>query len=129
MASWSRRARPARFPRAGEPAGGADVTADPYEVMRAAERVADRLRMLGPRWAARDNPADAAPAAAVREALQRLADLAARTEGEPSRRVPDVGLHALADQLLVLARDATAAGDGDTLDEAARTVDELRVRL
>jgi hypothetical protein len=43
--------------------------------------------------------------------------------------VPDVGLHALADQLLVLARDATAAGDGDALDEAARTVDELRVRL
>ena len=105
------------------------MTADPYEVMRAAERLADRLRMLGPRWAARDNPADAAPAAAVRDALQRLADLAARAEGEPSRPVPDIGLHALADQLLVLARDATAVGDGATLDEAARTVAELRSRL
>ena len=105
------------------------MTADPYEVMRAAERLADRVRMLGPRWAARDNPEDAAPAAAVRDALQRLADLAARAEGEPCRPVPDVGLHALADQLIVLARDATAAGDGETLDEAARTVDELRTRL
>ena len=105
------------------------MTTDPYEVMRAAERLADRLRMLGPRWAARDNPGDAAPAAAVRDVLQRLADLAARAEGEPTRPVPDIGLHALADQLLVLARDATAAGDGATLDEAARTVDELRSRL
>jgi len=105
------------------------VTADPYEVLRAAERLADRLRMLGPRWASRDNPADAATAAAVREALQRLADLAARAEGQPVRPVPDVGLHALADQLLVLARDATAGGDGETLDEAARIVDELRARL
>jgi hypothetical protein len=105
------------------------MTADPYEVMRAAERVADRLRMLGPRWAARRNPGDAAPTVAVRDALQRLADLAARAEGEPSRPVPDIGLHALADQLLVLARDATAAGDGETLDEAARTVEELRYRL
>ena len=39
------------------------------------------------------------------------------------------GLHALADQLLVLARDATAVGDGATLDEAARAVEELRSRL
>ena len=105
------------------------MSADPYEVMRAAERVADRLRMLGPRWAARNNSGDAASAAAVRDALQRLADLAARAEGEPSRPVPDIGLHALADQLLVLARDAIAAGDGATLEEAARTVDELRTRL
>jgi hypothetical protein len=43
--------------------------------------------------------------------------------------VPDIGLHALGDQLLVLARDATAAGDDATLDEAARTVDDLRARL
>jgi hypothetical protein len=105
------------------------VGADPYEVMRAAERLADRLRMLGPRWAARGNAADAAPVAAVRDVLQRLADLAARAEGEPCRPVPDIGLHALADQLLVLARDATAAGDPATLDEAARTVDELRSSL
>ena len=102
---------------------------DPYEVMRAAERLADRLRMLGPRWAARSNPADAAPAGAVRAALQRLADVAARAEGQPARPVPDVGLHALADQLLVLARDATATGDTAALDEAARTVDQLRTAL
>jgi hypothetical protein len=105
------------------------VGPDPYEVMRAAERLADRLRMLGPRWAARDNPADAAPAAAVRAALQRLADIGARAEGGPARPVPDVGPHALADQLLVLARDATATGDPAALGEAARTVDELRHAL
>ena len=97
--------------------------------MRAAERLADRLRVLGPRWAARDNPEDAGSCAAVRAALQRLADLAARAEGEPSRPVPDIGLHALADQLLVLARDAAAAGDAEILDEAARAVDQLRLAL
>jgi hypothetical protein len=105
------------------------MTADPYDVMRAAERLADRLRMLGPRWAARDNPADAAPVAAVRAALQRLADLAARAEGQPLRTVPDIGLHALADQLLVLTRDAIAACDEHGLAEAARTVDDLRTAL
>jgi hypothetical protein len=67
--------------------------------------------------------------AAVRGALQRLADVAARAEGQPVRAVPDVGLHALADQLVVLARDATATGDQGALDEAARAVDELRKAL
>ena len=43
--------------------------------------------------------------------------------------MPDIGLHALADQLIVLARDATAAGDGEILDEAARAVDQLRLAL
>ncbi len=105
------------------------MTADPYEVMRAAERLADRLRMLGPRWAARSNPADEGPAAAVRGGLQRLADAAATAEGEPHRPVPDIGLHALADQLLLLTRDATATGNPAALDAAARTVDELRSAL
>jgi hypothetical protein len=102
---------------------------DPYEVLRAAERLADRLRLLGPRWAARSHAADERPAAAVRAALQQLADLGAQTEGEPRRAVPDIGLHALADQLLVLARDVTASGDPAALDGAARTLDELRAVL
>jgi hypothetical protein len=102
---------------------------DPYEVLRAAERLADRLRMLGPRWAARSNAADEQPAAAVRRALQQLADLGAHAEGEPRRTVPDIGLHALADQLLVLARDVTAYGDAATLDDAGRTLAELRAAL
>ncbi len=102
---------------------------DPYEVLRTAERLADRLRMLGPRWAARSNAADEQPVAAVRRALQQLADLGARAGGEPARTVPDIGLHALADQLLVLTRDVTAVGDAVTLDDAGRTLDELRAAL
>ncbi len=102
---------------------------DPYEVLRAAERLADRLRMLGPRWAARSHAADAQPVAAVREALQQLADLGARAEGEPRRPVPDIGLHALADQLLVLTRDVAAKGDAATVSAAARALDELRAAL
>jgi hypothetical protein len=43
--------------------------------------------------------------------------------------VPDIGLHALADQLLVLTRDVTAVGDAVTLDDAGRTLDELRAAL
>ncbi len=103
--------------------------ADPYEVLRLADRLADRLRMLGPRWAARDHAADAAPVAAVRHALQQLADLGARHEGLPSRPVPDIGLHALADQLLVLTRDAVAAGDGAAVRDAARALEDLRAAL
>jgi hypothetical protein len=105
-----------------------DLT-DAWEVQRSAERLADRLRLLGPRWAARDNPADAAPVAAVRGALQRLADAAARAEEGPLRPVPDIGLHALADQLLVLARDAAASGDAETLAEAAEIIADLRAAL
>ncbi|HYY10534.1 MAG TPA: hypothetical protein VE781_06315 [Kineosporiaceae bacterium] len=104
------------------------MSADPYEVLRTAERVADRLRMLGPRWAARDHAADAAPVAAVRHALQRLADAGANAAGELRRPVPDIGLHALADQVLVLTRDALAGG-GAAVDGAGSALDDLRAAL
>jgi hypothetical protein len=46
---------------------------------------------------------------AVREVLQRLADLAADAEDRPAVVVPELGLHALADQLQVLVADVVAA--------------------
>src|SRR5919199_833582 len=91
---------------------------DAAGVVRTAERLADRLRLLGPRWAARSRPEDAGPVAEVRAGLQRLADVAARAEGQPSRPVPELGLHALAHQLLVLARDVAATRVPEALAEA-----------
>jgi hypothetical protein len=102
---------------------------DAAGVVRAGERVADRLRVLGPRWAARDRPEDARPAAEVRAGLQRLADAAARAEGRALRPVPDLGLHVLADQVLVLARDAAATGDPSALAEADEVLAGLRAAL
>jgi hypothetical protein len=102
---------------------------DAEGVVRAAERVADRLRVLGPRWAARDRPEDARPVGEVRAGLQRLADAAARAEHRPELPVPDLGLHVLADQVLVLARDAAATGDADALAEADDVLAGLRAGL
>jgi transposase InsO family protein len=102
---------------------------DAASVIRAAERVADRLRVLGPRWAARDRTEDAMPAAQVQAALQRLADAAARAEYRPARPVPDLGPHVLADQVLVLARDAAATGDAEALAEADDVLAGLRAAL
>lgn len=80
-------------------------------LLRQAERVADRLRVVGPRMAARESHEAAQVLADVREALQRLADVAARAEGVASRPVPALGAHALGDQVLVLAHDLVAVGD------------------
>jgi hypothetical protein len=102
---------------------------DAAGVVRAAERVADRLRVLGPRWAARDRPEDARPVAQVRAALQRLADAAARAEHHPARPVPDLGPHVLPDQVLVLARDAAATGDAEALAAADDVLAELKAVL
>jgi hypothetical protein len=50
---------------------------------------------------------------AARNAVQRLADLAADAEGQPRRVVPAVHPVAIADQLELLAHDATGAGADD----------------
>lgn len=47
---------------------------------------------------------------AMRDALQQLADSAARDAHDVQRIVPDIGVAALADQLAVLIRDAIGAG-------------------
>ena len=98
-------------------------------VVRAAERVADRLRVLGPRWADRNRSEDARSAGQVRAGLQRLADAGARAERRPERPVPDLGLHVLADQVLVLARDVAATGDAEALAEADDVLAGLRAGL
>lgn len=83
---------------------------DAEGLRREVERVADRLRVVGPRLAAQqDTVAAAGRLAAVREVLQRLADLTADLEGGPRRRVPVLAPHALADQVLVLGNDLLAA--------------------
>ena len=94
------------------------VEAPPPALEREAARVADRLRVLGPRWAARDHAPDAEAVAAVRATLQRLADVAAEAGGAPRRTVPALALHALGDQVLVLAREAARAGATDAAHDA-----------
>jgi hypothetical protein len=108
------------------------VSADRLE--RDAERAADRLRVVGPRMAARTGPEAQALLDAVRADLQRLADLAADVEDRPRRAVPVLGAHALADQVLVLAHDVAVAGPGTPAGEAATeaalaVVTELRARI
>jgi hypothetical protein len=81
------------------------------------ERVADRLRVLGPRLAARADGKDDAGGGTgtlgrVRQTLRTLAELAADAEGRPRRPVPELAPHALGDQLLVLGHDLLAVTDG-----------------
>ena len=116
------------------------VTAE--EVTRELGRVADRLRVVGPRLAARA-AADGTAAAGIdraRDVVQRLADLAADGESRPRRAVPRLAPHALGDQALVLghdvlraARAARETGDDDLatslLAEAAVLLEGLRKAL
>jgi hypothetical protein len=94
------------------------IPAAPPDLEREAGRVADRLRVQGPRWAARNYAPDATALDAVRATLQRLADLAADAGIAPRRTVPHLAPHALGDQVLVLAREAGRAGQADAACEA-----------
>ncbi len=97
------------------------------EVRRELGRVADRLRVLGPRWAQRQTPPPEVEQ--VRAALQRLADLAANGATTGTRRVPELGLHALSDQLLVLGHEALAEADAGALAEVHTVLVDLRRTL
>jgi hypothetical protein len=99
------------------------VSGSGEDLAREAGRVADRLRVLGPRWAARNVAADAAAMTAVRDTLQALADLAADAAGAPRRTVPALAPHALADQVLVLAHEAGVSG---VQQAACRLLADLR---
>ncbi|NLT53512.1 MAG: hypothetical protein GXX79_02860 [Actinomycetales bacterium] len=92
------------------------------DVERELGRVADRLRVIGPRMEGRGtgphgagDPGREAGAVleSARAAVQRLADLAADTEGLPRRTVERLPGHALADQVLVLGHDLLAAAPAD----------------
>lgn len=102
---------------------------DAEALARDAERAADRLRVVGPRMAARTGDEAAAVLDAVRADLQRLADLAADAEGRPRRPLPVLRAHALGDQVLVLAHDVAAAGAADGLGAARAVLADLRARI
>ena len=64
---------------------------------------------------------------AARDAIQRLADMAADAEGQPRRPVPHLHPTAIADQLAVLRQDATAAGADHRI--VADLIGQLAVEL
>ena len=137
--------------RDGGPNGDAGVNGDggpsgEVELAREIERVAQRLRVLGPRLAARlgppGRPAAGGAAAGelataearaglsrIRDGLQELADLAADAEGRRRRRVPELAPHGLGDQVLVLGHDLLAVADPAARAAGARVLAQLRRSL
>jgi hypothetical protein len=79
------------------------------DAVRRLERLAERLRVVGPRLAARDSEPARELLGRIRAGLQRFADLAADADGEPRRAVPELAPHALGDQALVLGLDLIGA--------------------
>lgn len=101
----------------------------PEDAERELIRVADRLRVIGPRLSARGTPAAVQTLQQVRAGLQGLADLAASAAGQPVRRVPEMGAHALADQVLVLGHELLGGPAGSTdvrRAEAVRALTAIR---
>jgi len=98
------------------------------QLSRLAERLSDRLLVVGPRMEARGSAEADALLAAVRVVLQRLADLAADAEHRARRPVPELPGRSLGDQLLVLAHDVA---DLDEVTVAAGTdlLEELRAAI
>ena len=100
------------------------------EAARRLERLADRLRVVGPRLAVRQGPEAAELIGQIRGGLQRIADLTADADGEPRRPLPELSAHALADQALVLGHDLLGGGKRTDLFrvqavEAVRAVHDL----
>jgi hypothetical protein len=91
------------------------------DAVRQLDRLADRLRVVGPRLAARETPEALEALRAIRIGLQRLADLAADADGLPRRIVPELAAHALADQALVLGHDLLGADWHEPEGLAGRT--------
>jgi hypothetical protein len=112
------------------PSGGrASELGWPSELVKEAERVADRLRVVGPRMAARQSAAADAVLDDVHGVLQDLADAAARCAGRPRRGVPRLAPHALGDQLLVLAHDVASEADAAAVDGALAALRALKRRI
>lgn len=110
---------------------------DDADLTREIERVADRLRVLGPRWASataagcsgQARPGEPSGPQRVREALQRLADLVADAEGRVRREVPPLAPRALADQVLVLGHDLATLADPGARGAGHTVLVELRRAL
>jgi|SRR4051794_2879061 hypothetical protein len=94
------------------------------DAVRQLDRLADRLRVVGPRLAARDGAEAAGRLQEIRSGLQELADLAADADGRPRRTVPELAGYALADQALVLGHDLLAEERSDVF--RARAVEAIR---
>lgn len=94
-----------------------------------AARLADRLRVVGPRFAAREGPEAAAVLVDIRAVLQRLADLAADAEGRARRRLPVLAPHALGDQVLVLTHDLAVHAGPAQRRAAQEMIRDLAARL
>ncbi|MFN8076733.1 MAG: hypothetical protein U0Q15_15120 [Kineosporiaceae bacterium] len=98
-------------------------------------RLEARLRVLGPRWAAarrRDPEASAAEVSHVRALLAELEGAAASARGEAAHPVPELGEHALADVLAVLAHElleVTSEAAVAGLPALTDRVDEVRRAL
>lgn len=97
---------------------------DTDDAARRLERLADRLRVVGPRLAGRDSDPARELLGQLRAGLQRLADLAADADGRPRRVVPVLAAHALGDQVLVLGHDALRV-PGPARAETLQVVREL----
>lgn len=91
----------------------------------AAERLRHRLRGASPSWyAARTASGSATREQALRELVERLADLGRQAgSGAPAGAVPgQVAVHALADQLAVLVEDLLALNAPQAETAAAAAV-------
>jgi hypothetical protein len=97
------------------------------EALKRLDRLADRLRVVGPRLAARQGAEAAELITRVRAGLQRIADLTADADGEPRRAVPPLKPHALADQALVLGNDLLKGGERSDVFRAEAVVALLAV--
>jgi hypothetical protein len=126
------------------------ATADDAALAKEIERVADRVRVLGPRMAARLSARPGRTAGEpgstgdqgvsvveqairtldqIRGVLQVLADLAADAEGRPRRPVPALAPHGLGDQVLVLGHDLLAVASPDARVAGLSALTELRRTL
>jgi len=102
------------------------------ELVRTVELLINQVGHLTPqRWAAPAIPGGPPRAELVHGLVQRLADIAADTEGAPRRSVPRLDNDlALPDQLRVVAADLIAAGASEMLTHAAAAdVAEVRAEL
>jgi hypothetical protein len=86
------------------------------QAVKRLDRLADRLRVVGPRLAGRSGAEAAATLVQIRAGLQHLADLTADADGEPRRPVPELAAYALADQALVLGHDLLGRDAGARTD-------------
>jgi len=105
------------------------VTGSTAELLREADRVADRVQVVAPRMAARSTADGARVLADLREACARLAALALDAEGVAWRPLPELAPHAVADQVLVLAHDLARSGDGAAIGAGLALLLDLKRRI